>query len=53
MRRKLKIVPSKIRRPKAKLGVPDLDHAKAAVLGSLQSPESERSYRHSVDEFVA
>jgi site-specific recombinase XerD len=39
-------------RPKTKLGLPDLDHAKAAVLGSLRSPESQRGYRHSIDEFI-
>lgn len=43
------------RRPtrlKAKLGLPDLEQAKAAVLASLLSPESQRSYGHSIDEFV-
>jgi hypothetical protein len=39
-------------RRKTKLGLPDLDHAKAAVLASLHSPESQRSYRHAIDEFV-
>ena len=39
-------------RRKTKLGLPDLDHAKAAVLASLYSPESQRSYRHAIDEFV-
>jgi site-specific recombinase XerD len=39
-------------RAKAKLGLPDLEQAKAAVLASLRSPESQRSYRHSIDEFV-
>jgi site-specific recombinase XerD len=39
-------------RPKTKLGLPDLDHAKAAVLGSLRSPESQRGYRDSIDEFI-
>ena len=42
----------KLRRAKVKLGLPDLEQAKTAVLVSLQSPESERSYRHSIDEFV-
>src|SRR2546428_13538697 len=37
---------------KTKLGLPDLDHAKAAVIASLRSPESQRSYRHAIDEFV-
>lgn len=40
-------------RPKTKLGLPDLDQAKAAVLSSLRSPESQRGYRHSIDEFIA
>jgi len=35
-----------------KLGLPDLDHAKAAVLASLGSPESQCSHRHAIDEFV-
>jgi hypothetical protein len=30
---------------KTKLGLPDLEHAKSAVLVSLRSPESQRSYR--------
>lgn len=30
----------------------DLEQAKAAVLVSLRSPESQRSYRHSIDEFI-
>jgi hypothetical protein len=39
-------------RPKAKLGVPDLAHSKAAVLRSLGSPDSRRGYQHAIDEFV-
>jgi site-specific recombinase XerD len=42
----------KLPRRKTKLGLPDLEHAKAAVLASLCSPESQRSYRHAIDEFV-
>jgi site-specific recombinase XerD len=38
---------------KTKLGLPDLEHAKIAVIVSLRSFESQRSYRHSIDEFVA
>ena len=38
--------------PRAKLRLPDLDHSKAAVLNSLRSPESQRGYRHSIDEFI-
>jgi len=40
-------------KPKTKLGLPDLDHAKAAVLAGLRSPESQRGYRHAIDEFIA
>ena len=32
-------------RPKTKLGLPDLEQAKAAVVGSLPSPGSQREYR--------
>ena len=40
-------------RPKLKLGIPDLEHSKAAVLRSLGSPDSRRGYQHAIDEFVA
>lgn len=40
-------------RPKTKLGIPDLEHSKAAVLRSLGSPDSRRGYQHALDEFVA
>ena len=50
MRRKAKR--HKANRPKTKLGLPDLEHAKSAVLVSLRSPESQRSYRRSIDDFV-
>src|SRR5215468_1920710 len=40
-------------RQKTKLGLPDLEHVKSAVLVSLRSPESQRSYRHSIDDFVS
>jgi site-specific recombinase XerD len=39
-------------RTKSKLGLPDLEHAKSAVLVSLRSPESQRSYRRSIEDFV-
>src|SRR5437773_11030616 len=42
----------KIRRPKTRLGLPDLDQSKAAVIGSLRSPESQCGYRHAIDEFI-
>jgi hypothetical protein len=50
MRRKTKS--RKIRRPKARLGLPDLDQSKAAVLSSLRSTESQRGYRYAIDEFI-
>jgi hypothetical protein len=50
MKRKFK---SRHARLKTKLGLPDLEHAKIAVIVSLRSFESQRSYRHSIDEFVA
>src|SRR3989441_5710648 len=42
----------KIGRPKTRLGLPDLDQSKAAVIASLRSPESQRGYRHAIDEFI-
>jgi site-specific recombinase XerD len=39
--------------PRTKPRLPDLDQAKAAVLLSLRSPESQRGYRHAIDEFIA
>ena len=41
---------AKTKRPKTKLGLPDLDHSKSAVQDSLRSPESKRGYRHAIDE---
>jgi hypothetical protein len=43
MRRKVRT--KKPNRHKTKLGLPDLEHVKSAVLVSLRSPESQRSYR--------
>jgi site-specific recombinase XerD len=40
-------------RQKARLGLPDLEHVKSAVLASLRSPESQRSYRRSIEDFVS
>jgi site-specific recombinase XerD len=40
------------RKPKTRLGLPDLDQSKAAVIGSLRSPESQRGYRHAINEFI-
>src|SRR5499425_2629013 len=39
-------------RPKRVLRLPDLEHARTAVLNSLSSPEAQRGYRHAIDEFV-
>ena len=52
MRRRSRRAGKKPARPKAKLGLPDLDQAKAAVLSTLRSPESQRGYRHAIDEFI-
>ena len=38
---------------KTRLRLPNLDQAKAAVLNSLRSPESQRGYQHALDEFIA
>jgi hypothetical protein len=40
-------------KPKRVLRLPDLDHAKTAVLSTLGSPDSERSYRFAIDDFIA
>jgi hypothetical protein len=39
--------------PKNALPLPDLDQAKASVLNSLPSKESQRGYRHTIEEFIA
>ena len=53
MRRKRTKFSRKIAWTKVRLTLPDLDQAKAAVLRSLRSPESQRGYRHAIDEFIA
>src|SRR3979411_533059 len=40
-------------KPKRVLRLPDLDHAKTAVLNTLGSPDSQRSYRFAIDDFIA
>lgn len=40
-------------RLKIKLGIPDLEHSKIAVLRSLGSQDSRWGYQHAIDEFVA
>jgi site-specific recombinase XerD len=37
---------------KSVLRLPDLEHAKAAVLNSLNSADAKRGYRHAIDEFL-
>ncbi len=39
--------------PRQILGFHDLDQAKSAVIDSLPSKESQRGYRHAIDEFIA
>jgi hypothetical protein len=45
---------SRVDRKNAKtvLRLPDLEHAKAAVLNSLTSADALRGYRHAIDEFA-
>ena len=38
--------------PKRVLRVPDLEFAKSAVLNTLRSSESKRSYRFAIEDFV-
>jgi len=37
---------------KSVLRLPDLEHAKTAVLNSLSSRDAQRGYRHAINEFV-
>jgi hypothetical protein len=37
---------------KSVLRLPDLEHAKSAVLNSLNSADAKRGYHHAIDEFV-
>ncbi len=46
MKRKSKRSFKKVSRTKTRLQLPDLDQAKAAVLNSLGSPESQRGYHN-------
>src|SRR5438105_1448121 len=43
----------KKRSPKRVLAIPDLEHAKTAVLNSLTSLSGQRTYDHAIREFVA
>ena len=40
------------RAPKTVLNLPDLEQSKSAVLSSLTSPSSQRSYGHVIREFI-
>lgn len=40
------------RPPKRILALPDLEHAKTAVLNSLTSASGQRTYHHAIREFV-
>ena len=42
----------KKRAPKTVLKLPDLEQSKSAVLNSLTSPSSQRSYDHAIREFI-
>jgi hypothetical protein len=44
---------SRKRPPKRVLALPDLKHAKTAVLNSLTSASGQRTYDHAIREFVA
>jgi len=51
MRRKLKSRKHG-KKPKNVLRLPDLEHAKGAVLSSLSNVDAQRGYSHAIDEFV-
>lgn len=38
--------------PKSVLRIPDLAHSKSAVLNSLGSESSHRTYDHAIDKFI-
>jgi site-specific recombinase XerD len=48
-----KIRTKKPNRHKTQLGLPDLEHVKSAVLVSLRSTKSQRSYRRSIEDFIS
>jgi hypothetical protein len=45
--------PRRKKSPKRILALPDLEHAKTAVLNSLTSASGQRTYDHAIREFVA
>ncbi|MCU1252715.1 MAG: integrase family protein [Edaphobacter sp.] len=46
------VLPSQSKKAKTVLRLPDLEHAKAAVLNSLTSADAQRGYHHAIDEFI-
>jgi len=44
--------PRKKKAPKRTLALPDLEHAKSAVVNSLSSASGQRTYTRAIDEFV-
>ena len=52
MKRNRKIISKKALWNKTRVTLPELDQSKAAVLNSLQTTDSQRSYRHAIDEFI-
>ena len=40
------------KKPKTVFRLPDLEHARTAVLNSLTNVDAQRGYRHAIDEFV-
>lgn len=40
------------KKPKTVLRLPDLEHARTAVMNSLSNADAQRGYRHAIDEFV-
>lgn len=49
---KRKAIKRSKRPAKTVLRLPDLEHARSAVLNSLSSADAQRGYRHAIDEFV-
>jgi hypothetical protein len=42
----------RLKKPKSVLKLPDLDYSKSAVLNSLPSLNSRRSYEHAIRDFI-
>ena len=52
MRKNRKRISKKALYNKTRLRLPELDQAKAAVLNTLRTPDSQRGYEHAIDEFI-